>query len=161
MSKKTLHLLIDGADKLGKSTVCQMLSRYYNIPIIKMPNMKEYIKKGSPEEFSKLFNETVIQFAEYDFILDRGFTSSLVYSKVFKRDFDLSYIDKIEQILKPEVHILIGQRFSIDDVYNVNEVNLIDKKFYDLAVMKGYHKIIVDNKSPIEICQEIISSVQE
>lgn len=168
--KTPLHILLDGADGTSKTTICQMLSRFLNLPIIKMPDSKQYIEKGSIEEFSKFFNETVIQFLEFDFILDRGYPSSLVYSRVLGRDFDLSYIDKIEKMLKPKVFIFTtleennshkDDRFlrNSDEVYGIKVVNKIDKVFNLLAKEKGYNLINVNNKSPFEICNQIIEKL--
>lgn len=173
--KKPLHILIDGADGLGKTTICQMLSRTLNLPVIKMPNMEEYLNKGTPEEFSKLFNETIIQFAEYDFIMDRGFTSSLVYSKVNNRKDDLSYISRIEQILDPEVFILVSRSHSVfadmnemkerkffraDKMFDRVLVEKIDDEFARIANEK-YWSIQVNYKSPMEIVKFIISKLKE
>ena len=168
---KPLHLLIDGADKLGKTTVIEILKRQLNLPVIKMPNMKEYIENNNAEEFSKLFNETIVQFAEYSFIMDRGFTSSIVYSAVFDRDFKLGYISNIEQILDPNVIILTGynrqigragESFGKDEIVK-NEINRdkIEKEFNKLADRRGYTLIDVKGKSPIQICNEIITSLGE
>lgn len=167
--KKPLHVLIDGADNTGKSTVVNLLSRTLNIPIIKMPNMTEYIDKNQTEEFSKLFNETLIQFGEFDFIMDRGFTSSIVYSRIFKREFPLDYIPKIEQQLSPQVFIFTNQRtadystfykFDKDEIIQIEDSHVeINKEFTRLAESRDYHLINVFNKSPIDICNEILNNL--
>lgn len=164
-----IHLLLDGSDRLGKTTVVNLLSRMTQLPIIKMPNMSAYIKGDNPEEFSKLFNEVIVQFAETSFILDRGFTSSLVYSKVFNRPFDLSYINNIEQILKPKVFIFTGRvfhspsprflRLGNDEIFKDNLLTEIDREFTFLAEERGYNLIEVYRKSPIEICNEILEKI--
>ena len=167
--KKPLHILIDGADNTGKSTVIRMLSRHLNLPVIKMPNMKEYIDKDQTEEFSKLFNETLVQFQEFSFIMDRGFTSSQVYSKVFKRTFNLDYIDKIEQQLSPSVFIFTNgyeygnfRSFDVDEINQIEkEKGSINKEFIRIASERGYTIINVIHKSPIEICNEILTSLEE
>lgn len=158
--KRPLHLLIDGADKVGKSTVIKLLSRELNLPIIKMPNMKEYLEKGTPEEFSKLFNETIVQFAEFSFIMDRGFTSSRVYSTVFKRKVDLKYIDLIEQVLDPQIFILLGPQLEPDDIKQNNEKREeIQFVFETLADGKGWEIVETKGKSPIEICNQILENI--
>lgn len=170
MSKKyptPLHILIDGSDNLGKTTVINLLSRKLDLPIIKMPDTAEYIEKGNVEEFSKFFNKTLVQFAEFDFIMDRGFTSSRVYSKVFKRETDLSYISMIEQKLKPQVFIFTGIEegthgnfsFHPDLVWEEKEKENIDLEYYNLAREKGYDLICVKDRTPQEICNEIIELI--
>lgn len=162
--KYPLHIIIDGPDNTGKSTICQLLSKRLHIPTVKMPNMKEYIEKGSTEEFSKLFNETLIQFKQYDFILDRGFTSSLAYSLVHNRPFDLSYIDKIEEELEPEVFILTGltpnlnfEYFDLDEIYTKEQTVEVDKAFTNLATDREYDIIPVYGKTPDEIVENILA----
>lgn len=166
---KPLHLIIDGSDNLGKTTVIDILSKELKLPVVKMPNMKEYIKNNNPEEFSKLFNETIVQFAEYPFILDRGFTSSLVYSKVFNRKFDLSYIKKIEEILTPTVIILTGRHvvggivsyvsFCKDPIYKEAEKRDIDKAFCNLAYDNNYPLISVGGKTSRQITDEVLEFI--
>lgn len=166
---KPLHLIIDGSDNLGKTTVLKILSEELGLPVIKMPNMGEYIKKNSPEEFSKLFNETIIQFKEHSFLLDRGYTSSLVYSKVFGRQFRLSYIDYIEKELDPVVIILTGRytdplsqktryrSFCEDPIFSENDKAEIDIQFCNLAKKMNYPLIEVMGKTPFEVSREILS----
>jgi len=158
--KLPLHLLIDGADRLGKTTVCELMSRGLDLPIIKMKNMPQYIEAGTSEEFSQLFNETVVQFAEYPFILDRGFTSSLVYSTIEQRPYDLEYIENIEKILKPKVFILTSQKnLGKDQIYSQAILEKVDAEFNKLANERNYHLISVYGKSPFEICNEILNAL--
>lgn len=158
---KPLHIIIDGPDKVGKTTVIKILADRLSLPIIKMPNMKEYINnepsEDTAEKFSKLFNETIVQFKDTSFILDRGFTSSLVYSKVFNRRFDLSYIDKIEDELKTNVFILTGSKFEDDDIYYVEDVRKVEDEFIDLAISRGYHIISNGNLTPDGVADKIIN----
>lgn len=164
---KTQHIIIDGSDNLGKTTVLKQLSEELKLPIIKMPNMSEYIKNENAEEFSKLFNETIVQFAEHSFLMDRGFTSSLVYSKVFRRSFDLSYITKIEKILKPKVFILTGRNiqggrvsyvsFQKDPIYKEDQKKRIDSAFCTLAYERDYPLIEVAGRTSSQVKNEILA----
>ncbi len=160
--KQPLHILIDGPDKVGKTTVIKLLSRSLDLPVIKMPNTKEYIEKGTVEEFSKFYNETLIQFTEFDFIMDRGFTSSKVYSEVFNRKSDLKYIQNIETILKPMVFILTSNS-PLDDTEEVDQIKEsfqeIRKSYIRLASENGYNIINVVGLSPTQICNEILQVI--
>lgn len=160
-SNLPLHIIIDGADKLGKTTVVNMLSRKLNLPIIKMPNSKEYIKKGTIEEMSRLFNETIVQFAEFSFIMDRGFTSSIVYSKLEDRKIDLGYLRNIENILKPKIFVLTGSIKNEDDVYSNEDQLKINDIFEEIVLSTRSYGIKVDNLSPFDICQKIITYLEE
>jgi hypothetical protein len=165
MKAKPIHILIDGADNTGKTTVCKILGEKLKLPVIKMPNMKDYIKNHSAEEFSKLFNETIIQFKKYDFILDRGFTSSLAYSKVHDRDFDLSYIEEIEKQLDPKVFIFTGMNesgfeyFQEDDVYTHDQNIAVDKAFIELSLKRGYKLLISKDVEPVVLANTICRSI--
>jgi len=153
-------LIIDGADKLGKTTVVKMLSRKLNLPIIKMPDSKEFIKDGSIEKVSKFFNESLIQFQEFSFIMDRGFTSSRVYSEVFDRVANLRYIENIENILDPRIFILVGEKKEKDDLQEVNENwSDINSGFTSLAETKSYGIISTTDRSPLEICNNILENL--
>lgn len=148
------RLIIDGPDGVGKTTICKLLAERLRIPIIKMPNMKEYFEKGLTEEFSKLFNETVVQFARYPFILDRGFTSSLVYSKVYGREsVDLSYLYQLEKDLNATTFILTAtdhvafMRRPEDEIIKRQFRTKINREFVKLAAENNYYLI---NTTPLK-----------
>jgi len=168
---KLLHLIIDGSENLGKTTVLTLLSKKLDLPIIKMPNMQDYIKNNQAEVFSKLFNETVVQFAQYSFLLDRGYTSSQVYSKLFGRDFDLGYLKDTEEILKPKIIIFTGRHknamngtvtyksFCKDKIFDEEQKSKIDEEFCRLAEERGYTLIEVIDRRPLAIAEQILEIV--
>lgn len=161
-------VLIDGPDNVGKTTVINKLHESTGYPIIKMPNMKEYFEKGLTEEFSKLFNETIVQFRKFSFILDRGFTSSLVYSKVYNRSFDLSYLKDIQEQLNPVVIILHNTdsngkniRFQDDDIDAINsKYDEIVDTYKFLAKALRYNLINVNGLSPDEVEEKILDVIR-
>lgn len=158
-------LLIDGPDGTGKTTICNELASLLKIPLVKMPNMKQYFENGMTEEFSKFFNEILVQFKTTDFILDRGYTSSLVYSKVFSRHFDMSYIDEIEAELKPQVFILTAtdeelfKRRPTDEIIAQDFRIDVNAEYRRLATERGYNIIDTSNMSIEEVKQEILKHV--
>ena len=168
---KPLHIIIDGSDNLGKTTLLNSLSKQLDLPILKMPNMKKYIKNGDVEEFSRLFNETIIQFAKYPFLMDRCYTSSLVYNEIFKRGGDMLYLEEIEQALDPIVIILTGRHknamdqsisyksFCKDPIYNEEEKAKVDEEFCRLAKDRGYILIEVIGKTPLKIFEEVMNEI--
>lgn len=167
-----LHLIIDGSDNLGKTTALQLLSEHLKLPIIKMPNMQTYIKKGDVEKYSQLFSETIIQFKQYPFLMDRGFTSSLVYSKIFGRDYNFEYLYGIEEELNPLVVIFTGRHknpmneevtyksFCKDKIFNEEQKAQVDAEFCNLAGEKGYPLIEVFGKTPLTIMNEVIKKIE-
>lgn len=166
-----LHLVIDGSDNLGKTTILNMLSEKLQLPIVKMPNMQRYIKDGNAEQFSQLFNETVVQFAQYPFLLDRGYSSSLVYSKLFGRSYDLSYLRGTEEVLKPTFVILTGRRrindeitytsFCKDPIFDDEQKAKIDEAFCELASANNWPLVEVWGKTPEQILQEVLIKIYD
>lgn len=158
--KRTV-ILIDGVDGVGKTTVCQLLSEKTGYPIIKMPNMPRYFNTN-PEEMSRLFNEVIVQFP-YDMILDRGYPTSLVYSKVYNRNPEnLEYLPSIVSKLKADVYILtagsndILNRKHRDELID-NEKRLeIDKQYVVTGRMMGWNIIDTSNLEAEDVCKKIL-----
>lgn len=166
MQKNKMRILIDGVDGCGKTTVVDMLSKRFKLPIVKMPNMKEYFEKGTAEEFSKLFNETIVQFRKYPFIMDRGFPSSIVYNDVYDRKFDLTYLDEIEKQLDCKVVILTAtptaflKRRPFDDIITGEKRIHINEAYLALAQEKGYTVIDTSELAPVDVAEEIVMRLQ-
>lgn len=160
-----MNLIIDGPDGTGKSTVCELLADFLNTPVIKMPNMKQYFENGMTEEFSKFYNELLVQFKDFDFIQDRGFTSSLVYGKVYDRPFDYGYIDEIEDELDPKVFILTANDEVLFDRRPTDEIITqefrieVNKTYKDIARQRGYTIIDTTTMTPEEVTQLILASI--
>jgi len=165
---KPLHLLLDGVDNVGKTTVVNLLSRKLDLPIVKMPGTIGFIKDETIEKVSELYNETIVQFRESSFILDRGFTSSLVYNEVFQRKGQLDYIESIEAKLRPKIFIFTRMSeknqyvpLCEDPIFNYEEKERINKEFLQLATRKEYYIVNTYDKSPEEVCNEIIKEIEK
>jgi thymidylate kinase len=160
-----MNIMIDGPDGTGKTTICEMMSELFKIPLIKMPNMKKYFENGMTEEFSQFYNELIVQFKDTDFVQDRGFTSSLVYGKVYDRHYDYSYIDAIENELKPKVFILTAtddvlfERRPTDEIITQDFRIEVNKEYRNLAAERGYTLIDTSNLTIEEVKQEILKYV--
>lgn len=171
MTHHPMHIILDGSDNLGKTTTLNMLSEKLQLPVIKMPNMKEYIERDMTEQMSQLFSETIVQFKDYPFLMDRGYCSSIVYSKVFNRTFDLSYIDKINEELRPKIIIFTGRdkhgqiykykSFCNDPIYHTGQKMEIDAAFCKYAETNGYPLIEVWGKTTKQILQEVLLKIYE
>lgn len=163
--KKTIRIIIEGVDGCGKTTTAELLSKKLKIPIIKMPNMKEYFEKGTTEQYSRLFNETVVQFSDTSFILDRGFPSSLVYSQVYNRPVDISYIDQLEKKLKAKVVILTAlpevflKRKPYDDIISGEKRIEINEEYLNVAQERGYPAINTSNLTPKQVVKEVMKVI--
>lgn len=161
--KKPLHIIIDGVDGIGKTTVCEILKNYTGLPVIKMPRTKEYIKKENVEEMSRFFNDTISQFEKFPFIMDRGFTSSVAYSKALGRVSDLGYLEEWIDKMSPKIFILTGtRRFRADDVYDDEQLDKVDTAFRSLIKDLSDCKIInVDDRTPFWVANEILESLED
>ena len=158
--------MIDAVDGVGKTTVCNILSEKLNAPVIKMPNMHQYFKEGNAEVFSKLFNQTIVQFKQYSFIMDRGFLSSIVYSKIYNRDFDLSYLREIEEELACKIIVLTARpevflaRKANDEIIK-NEFRIkLNEEYVNLAKERGYIIIDTSDMTPEEVSDEVLKKIQ-
>ena len=128
-----------------------------------MKRMPELFR-GKPEEASKIFNETVIQFKHTSFILDRSYPSSLVYSKVYKRKADLSYVEEIERELNPLVVILSADikellRRRRDEIITPKNLKKIAVEYRTLASSRGYKFINTSYLNPKGVCKEILRTI--
>lgn len=154
-------LLVDGPDGTGKSTVCSILSRNLELPVVKMPNMKKYFELGLTEEFSELFNETILQFKDRSFILDRGFPSSLVYNKVYNRGANLEYLKNFEDRLGCQVFILYGddqvlfERRPQDEIISREKRIEVNAEYQRLAKDRGWSRIDTTSRFPDEVARQI------
>lgn len=116
-----MKIIFESPDKSGKTTLARMLADYLNITYLKLNNIKVEtdvkVKEGiSISTHSQL--ETITQLHEKgvmkDVVLDRFHGSEFVYSYLFGRTYDISYIHNIEERLsKYSDVILIRCRTSI------------------------------------------------
>lgn len=92
--------IYEGVDMSGKSTLAKKQATETGFPIIKkrldILNMgPDLLSSNQIELATQLFFESVFPLGQrYDFILDRGLLSSLVYSKYFNRTVSLGYVYK-------------------------------------------------------------------
>lgn len=129
-------IIFESPDKTGKTTLARKLSEFMNIQYLKLNNINilenEEIKKNISvsthsqlETVTQLFEKGVMNSA----ILDRFHGSEYVYSRLFKRKYDISYISSIEQRLFQRNNvILVRCRTSLPKIRNRwNDENLIDE----------------------------------
>lgn len=128
-------LIFESPDKSGKTTLAQMIADYLNIKYLKLNNINVVenveIKHGISisthsqlESITQLHEKGVIK----DVVLDRFHGSEYVYSNLFKRDYDISYIANIEERLsKFNDVILIRCRPSLITLkHRWHDENIID-----------------------------------
>jgi len=153
-----LHIIIDGVDKVGKTTVCKLLSKKLQIPVIKLEGMQKFFDK-CPEEVSEVFSNTVHQFESVSFILDRGFPSSLVYSKYFNRKYDFAYIDENIVNFNARIFILDVAARDDDELIIPKQQKDIRQLYLKFANEYGWEIINCEKLTPEEICCRILKSL--
>lgn len=119
----------------------------------------------NPEIASQAFNESLCNFKDISFIMDRGYPSSLVYSAHFRRQYDFSYLKEWCKEMKPKIFILVGQPRKPDDIISEDDQLLISGSYADRTVGLDeygikWNRVYVDGKKPEEIASEIIRKLK-
>lgn len=150
-------IIFDSPNKTGKTTLTKLLADYLNIKYLKLNNISVVedieIKNTIPiTTHSQL--ETITQLHEKgvmkDVILDRFHGSEYVYSKLFKRSYNISYMSNIEERLsKCNDVILVRCRTSISTLSKRwQDENLIptEKVAEEVELYNNFYKW---NKLPV------------
>lgn len=94
--------IFDGGDLSGKTSLAKEFANKVGIPYIKKDlevlkyQNKAILAKDNIELIQKFFWNTIYPVGKkYDLVIDRSLLSSLVYSIIFDRKEDLSYIYKL------------------------------------------------------------------
>ena len=88
-----MFIIFEGHDLVGKTTLAEEFSRQTGIEIFrrfvvkKLDNWMKYIDVIAEVEYNAL------KHFKNDLILDRSFVSSIVYEKVYQRNYDMSYVN--------------------------------------------------------------------
>ena len=98
---KTLHIIVEGADGIGKSTLSKKLSTKLKLPLLRMVKAKKAFTSDTIEDLSIVFNHTLLQLKDTNYVVDRGPISSIIFSKVYERTDDLEYIYSICEKINP------------------------------------------------------------
>lgn len=135
-------IIFESPDKSGKTTLSRMVADYLNIPYLKLNNINVVenteIKDGiSISTHSQL--ETVTQLYEKgvmkNAVLDRFHGSEIVYSNLFKRAYDVSYIKDIDERLSKYNDVIlvrcrasyttIKSRFNDEKIINESKIRAL------------------------------------
>ena len=148
-------IVFEGLDGAGKSTLMKIISRKLKIPIIKplTINKKIFMNSEKLEEYAELINKCLMNFKKFNFILNRNFSGSIIYSKVYKRKYDLKYIDNF---LIPQLEGFCKIIFLTTNSYKTNlkrrlNDKLINKNKYEelWSEHENYFKNFKNNKIPV------------
>jgi len=95
-------ILVEGADRTGKTEISQELSRQMEIPYFKNSNDVKAFLKDDDSYFQNVvmyaepFFTSYLEQSKASVIMDRGYVSELVYSQVFNRPTDLDMLTLID-----------------------------------------------------------------
>jgi thymidylate kinase len=82
-------IIVEGIDRVGKTTLCNMLNEEFDIPIHKYKGLIKYNKMDNTEETDKTLGLVqLLKETNSDIIFDRTFFSDYVYG-LFERNYDV------------------------------------------------------------------------
>ena len=147
-------IVIEGMDGVGKSTICEELSRRTGYPILRMPD----IPTTNMEEYAHFYRRMV---ANLDgvYILDRFYPSSMVYGEFFQRNVPLDDVKTLHE--KKEVFVFVIDRetpYRADETITEKHWPLLRNIYLDKA--KQHKWKIINNDSTLNNCvQEILEGL--
>lgn len=153
-------IVIEGADGIGKTEICNELATRLGYPIMRMPDRTIYPKDISDIEHYSTFYRKVIQDAPGVLILDRFYPSSMVYGEFFGRTMDTSDLEMLHE--KRDVFVFIidsDKPFRGDTLIDDVEWLQIRKLYLEKA--NQYEWTVIKNNTSLENCvNEIVEKLQ-
>jgi len=147
-------IVIEGPDGVGKTAICDMLSKLTGYSTLRMPDTSKDI-----EEFSHFYRRTVANIDDV-LILDRFYPSSLVYGQYFKREVLLDDLQLLHQ--KRDVFVFVidaDQPFRDDSFINEKQWPEIREIYLQQAKVNKWK--VIKNDTSLENCvAEILVSLQ-
>jgi len=152
-------IIIDGPEKVGKTTISRELSKRINIPYFKrsisgFTEKSLFLDKFSFKEATKYDQTYIIDFLKqtnYSIIFDRCYPSEWVYSKVFGRERDekiLSLIDQEYSLLNTYILIFLRKIYKYnDDIIKIEKLPLIHKEYINFSQWTKCNTKIMYNDS--------------
>jgi|TARA_Y100000310_G_scaffold309357_1_gene353370 thymidylate kinase len=154
------RIIFEGPDGCGKTTLSQIISDIYNIPVYTSPHrhkidknetlLLNILKWGIPEQLQ------LIQTCDSKIIYDRFFPSEFVYSSVYKRKTDKNLIFKYDKWWNDLDGVII---FLDKPCMEVND-HLVEKKYYQ-QIRKKYQEYKELTVCPHITIDSTSESVQE
>ena len=166
-------IIVEGISRVGKTTLCNKLSKKLNIPIHKYKGIVPYDKMNNDEETDKTLGLIqLIKETNADIIFDRSYISDYVYG-ILQRDYDIANAFKNFKLvndalynysLQGKVYIILVKSTDIKksslehgkdlqeheylfcDAYNLIDENLVKKICCDYNTIDVVVNIINLNK---------------
>ena len=162
-------IIIEGVDRVGKTTLCNKLSRKFNIPIHKYKGIISYDNMHNDEETDKTLGLIqLIKETNANIIFDRSYISDYVYG-ILQRGYDIANAFKNFKLvndalynysLQGKVYIILVKSTDIKksslehgkdlqeheylfcDAYNLIDENLVNKICCDYNTIDAVLNII-------------------
>jgi len=163
-------IFVDGPDGVGKTGYSRWLSNELGLPRLEMRPVND---TDAIEHKSAVFNAAVRDLYDQgiNLVVDRGSVSSIVYSRVFKRDHPGHAWDTLEHCeptivyLRCDVEELAVRYGNNDELYNDTEIAAIaqeyDNVMSDLNDQEGYGDVItIDTTSgALEVLRDVSADI--
>lgn len=145
---------MEGADRSGKTFAAQKLSKKFNIPIFKgtrAPKSAEELRIDRSVR-AQIETETIYEFLKqtgYSVIIDRFFLSELVYSKVYGRPVDESFIWDIDAKFADLKAIIVYMDTPIDVIKSRWSGETLVKFDDAVKIIDMYNRVIENTKCKV------------
>jgi len=148
--------IFEGPDFSGKTTLIRKISEYFKWPIFFKPDTKKYYP-DSWENYQNFYTLLSYYFflqwpIDKPLLVDRLWLSAIIYSKVFNRKDDLSYINPNECYEKGLRNIFI----KISDFKTIDERS---DRGDDQKILDRMHKIWNDYQVFYKSCPDLKGSL--
>ena len=142
-------IIVEGIDRVGKSTLCEMLTKEFNIPIHKHNGYLKYSELKNTEETDKVLSMLeILNETNGDIIFDRLYFSDYVYGLI-ERDYpireaalNLIMLDKYASEMKDVFLIYVLPT----DVERSSREHGKDLKQYDNLFSVAFKDSRIENK---------------
>lgn len=153
-------IIVEGIDRVGKTTLCQILSNQFNVPIFKeYPFYDGFERKIMVEKMDTVLN--VLKTTNSHLIADRFHLSEFVYGKVERLiPYSASTINALEAKMNELNTILIYvrptslERSESEDGRKLSRHLNMFEMFYSKS--KIAHKLSCDYDSLADVCSRVL-----
>jgi hypothetical protein len=147
-------IIIEGVDGIGKSEICEIISKRTGFPIVRMPDTK-----GDIEAFSHFYRRTVMNFNQ-PLILDRFYLSSIVYGQYFGRSVLLDDIHKIHEDRNVFMFVIDSEKpYRSDSFINEQQWPELKKIYLEQAKLNKW-KVITNNTTLNNCVEKILEELR-
>lgn len=116
-------IIVEGADGLGKTTLCRALSDALDYPIYKpvaTPLRGQSVVESQAEDRGAW--GVTLALDDPDIIFDRAFPSEYAYGRAFERDFDERQVAKLDHLVALRPHVAFHIVSNIWDSSRVSDM---------------------------------------